>query len=108
MFLKNEKRMKVNVETPQFDADIKLINFIQKKLDKLEQYYDRIIRADVFLKLEPNKKPDNKIVEILLSIPGDKLMVKKYAKSFEEGVDSCTHSLERALIKRKEKTRAHA
>jgi len=100
--------MKVNVEAPQFDVDVKLINFIQKKLDKLEQFYDRIIHADVFLKLEPNKKPENKMVEILLSIPGDKFIVKKYAKSFEEGADICTHSLERALIKRKEKIRAHA
>ncbi len=100
--------MKVNVEAPQFDVDIKLINFIEKKLNKLEQYYDRIIHADVYLKLEPNKKPENKMVEILLSVPGDKLIVKKYAKSFEEGIDNCAHCLERVLLKRKEKIRAHA
>ena len=100
--------MKVNVEAPQFDADVKLIDVIQGKLNKLERFYDRIIHADVFLRLEPNKKPDNKMVEILLSVPGDKFMVKKYAKSFEEGADICTRSLERVLLKRKEKIRAHA
>lgn len=100
--------MKVNVEAPQFDADVKLIDVIQGKLNKLERFYDRIIHADVFLRLEPNKKPDNKMVEILLSVPGDKFMVKKYAKSFEEGADICTRSLERVLLKRKEKIRTHA
>ena len=43
--------MKVNVQTPHFVADQKLINFIQKKMDKLEKFYDHIIYADVFLKL---------------------------------------------------------
>lgn len=100
--------MKVIVESPGFDADVKLIVFIEKKLNKLEQFYDRIIQANVFLKLEPNNKPENKIVEVLISVPGDKFMVKKMAKSFEEGTDICAQSLERVLKKHKEKNRAHA
>lgn len=99
--------MKVNVQTPGFDADIKLINFIEKKLNKLEQFYDKIIFADVFLKLENTASPENKIVEILLSIPGDDLIVKKECKRFEIGIDECAHALERQLKKRKEKLRAH-
>lgn len=99
--------MKVIVESPRFDADLKLIDFIKKKLNKLEQFYDRIIQADVFLKLEPNNKPQNKIVEVLVHVPGDKFIVKKMAKSFEEGVDVCAQSLERVLKKRKNKIRSH-
>ncbi|MFC4632552.1 ribosome hibernation-promoting factor, HPF/YfiA family [Dokdonia ponticola] len=99
--------MKVIIEAPQFDPDVKLIEFIQKKLNKLEQFYDKIIHADVFLKLEPNNKPQNKIVEILISVPGDEFIIKKNSKSFEEGVDLCVQSLERVLLKRKEKIRAH-
>lgn len=90
--------MKVIVESPGFDADVKLIDFVQKKLNKLEQFYDRIIQADVFLKLEPNNKPENKIVEVLVHVPGDKFIVKKMTKSFEEGVDICAQSLELSLI----------
>lgn len=100
--------MKVIVEAPRFDADVKLIDFIKKKLTKLEQFYDRIIQADVFLKLEPNNKPENKVVEVLVHVPGDKFIVKKMAKSFEEGVDVCAQSLERVLKKRKDKIRSHA
>ncbi|HCQ76583.1 MULTISPECIES: ribosome hibernation-promoting factor, HPF/YfiA family [Leeuwenhoekiella] len=100
--------MKVNVQTPHFVADQKLINFIQKKMDKLEKFYDHIIYADVFLKLENTSDRQNKIVEILLSVPGNELIVKKQAKSFEEGADNCAHSLERLLMRRKQKIRASA
>jgi len=99
--------MKVNIETPNFVADIKLINFIEKKLSKLEQFYDRIIYADVFLKVQKTSEKENKIVEVLLSIPGDDLMIKKEAKTFEEGTDECVRSLERQLKKRKQKSRAY-
>ena len=99
--------MKVNVQTPNFDADVKLINFIEKRLAKLEQFYDRIIYADVFLKLQNTSDKQNKIVEILLSIPGGDVIAKKECKKFEEGTDECVQALERQLKKRKEKQRAH-
>lgn len=98
--------MKVNVQTPNFVADVKLIDFIEKKLSKLEQFYDRIIYADVFLKVQKTSDKENKNVEILLSIPGDDIIVKKGAKSFEEGTDECVHALQRQLKKRKQKQRA--
>ncbi len=100
--------MKVNVQTPNFVADVKLIDFIDKKLSKLEQFYDKIIYADVFLKVQKTSEKENKLVEILLSIPGGDLMVKKEARTFEAGTDECVQSLERQLKKRKEKQRAHA
>ncbi len=100
--------MKVNVQTPNFVADVKLIDFINKKLSKLEQFYDRIIYADVYLKVQKTSEKENKNVEILLSIPGGDLMVKKEARTFEAGTDECVQSLERQLKKRKDKQRAHA
>jgi len=99
--------MRVNVETPNFAADVKLLNFIERKLSKLEQFYDRIIYADVFLKVQKTKEKSNKIVEVLLSIPGDDIMIKKEARTFEEGTDECVRGLERQLKKRKQKQRAY-
>ena len=99
--------MKVNVQSVNFNADQKLIDFIQRKLDRLENYYDKVIYADVFLKVQNTSGKDNKITEILLSIPGGDIMVKKTCKKFEECVDECTSSLQRQLIKRKEKLSAH-
>ena len=67
--------MKVNIQTPNFVADIKLVNFIEKRLAKLEQFYDKIIYADVFLKVQKTSEKENKTVEVLLSVPGDDLIV---------------------------------
>lgn len=99
--------MKVNTQSVNFNVDIKLIEFIQKRLDKLEVFYDRIINSDVYLKVENTSSKENKIVEIKVHIPKDTFIVKKQCKSFEEGTDVAVSSLERQLKKRKEKLRAH-
>ena len=99
--------MKVNLQAVNFNVDRKLVDFVQEKLDKLEKYYDKIISADVFLRLENTSDKENKTVEIKINVPGDDFVVKKTAKSFEEGVDLAVDSLERVIVKRKEKLRAN-
>ncbi|WP_029035713.1 ribosome hibernation-promoting factor, HPF/YfiA family [Salinimicrobium terrae] len=98
--------MKVNVQSVNFHADQKLVNFIQQKLDKLENHFDNVIYADVYLKVEKASDKVNKISEILLSIPGDEVICKKRGRKFETGVDECVNSLERQLQKRKRKFNA--
>ncbi len=99
--------MKVNTQSVNFNADKKLINFIQKRMDKVEQFYDKVIQSDVYLKLDNTSEKENKIFEVRVSVPGDSIVVKKQCKSFEEGADSAASSIERQLKKRKEKLRAH-
>ncbi len=99
--------MKVNVQTPNFAAKDELLVFVGKKLSKLEQFYDKIVFADVFLKVQKTSEKENKIVEVLLSIPGDDLMAKKEAKTFEEATDDVVKTLERQLKKRKQKQKAY-
>lgn len=99
--------MKVNVQTPNFAAKDELLEFVERKLAKLEQFYDRIIFADVFLKVQKTSEKENKCVEILLSIPGDEIIVKKEAKTFEEATDDVVKSIERQLKKRKQKEKAY-
>ena len=54
--------MKLQVHSIHFDADRKLISYIQKNLDKLETFYDRRVDGEVFLRL--NKEGmENKTVE---------------------------------------------
>ena len=98
--------MKVNVQTPHFKADRKLIDFINRKLSKMEVFFSKIIQANVYLRLQKSKEKQNKIVEILLSIPGGELIAKKESKTFEEGIDECLTALERKLKKKKEKQRS--
>ncbi|MFS4482069.1 ribosome hibernation-promoting factor, HPF/YfiA family [Hyunsoonleella sp. 2307UL5-6] len=100
--------MKVNTQSINFNADRKLIDFIQKRMDKLEMYYDKVIKSDVYLKVENTSDKENKIFEARVSVPGDSLIVKKQCKTFEEGADNAVASLQRQLKKRKEKLRAYS
>jgi len=100
--------MKVNAQSVNFNADAKLMSFLQNRLDKVETFYSKVISSDVYLKVENTSSKENKIVEIKMNIPKDKFIVKKQCKSFEEAVDSACSSLERKLIKRKQKIRLHA
>ena len=99
--------MKVNVHAVNFTVDRKLVDFIQERLDKLEKFYDKVVSSDVFLKLDNTSEKENKIVELKIHVPGDDFMVKKQCKTFEEAIELSSESLERLLVKRKEKIRTH-
>jgi putative sigma-54 modulation protein len=99
--------MKVNVHAVNFNVDGKLVGFIQERMDRLEKYYDKVVSADVFLKVENTSEKENKIVEIKILVPGDEFVVKKQCKTFEEAVEQSAQSLERLLTKRKEKVKHH-
>jgi len=99
--------MNVNVQAVNFNVDQKLIVFIEERLAKAEKFYDRVVDSDVFLKVENTSDKENKIVEIRIHVPGDEFVVKKQCRTFEEAVDSAVESLERLLLKRKEKIRTH-
>ncbi len=99
--------MKVNTQSVNFNADKKLIDFIQKRMDKLDMFYDKVIQSDVYLKVENTSDKENKIFEARVKVPGDSFIVKKQCKTFEEGTDMAVSSLERQLKRRKEKLRAH-
>lgn len=99
--------MKVSINAVNFTVDRKLVDFVQERMDKLEKYYDRMVSVDVFLKVEKTSDKENKIAEIKINVPGDDFLVKKQCKTFEEAVELSAESLERLLVKRKEKIRTH-
>jgi putative sigma-54 modulation protein len=47
--------MKITVQAIHFSADKNLLAFIQKKADKLDTFFDNIIKGEVYLKLETLK-----------------------------------------------------
>ncbi len=98
--------MKLQMHSIKFDADRKLLDFIQRKADKLETFYDRIIDGEVFLRLEKDDSRENKIVEIKVNIPGEQLFAKNKAKSFEAAADDAVEALRRQIKKFKEKQTA--
>ena len=95
--------MKLQMHSIHFDADQKLTDFIQKKTDKLETFYDRIIDGEVFMKVEKDDNRENKVIEIKLNIPGTQLFASEKSKSFEAAADTAVEALRRQLKKYKEK-----
>lgn len=97
--------MEIQIHSVHFDADKKLLDFIQVKVKKLLQYRDDILAADIFLKLVNVQDDHNKIVEIKLDIPRNPLFAKKQNKTFEEATDNVIDALRRQITKQKGKRR---
>ena len=99
--------MNVNIETVHFTADAKLIDHVNRKVQKLATFHDRIVRADVFLKLDNiahNIK--DKIAEIRIYVPRHSFFVKSSSKSFQESFDTAWDSAVNQIKKQKEKQAA--
>lgn len=95
--------MKINTTSIHFDADQKLIDYIQKKTVKLDQFFDRIIDAHIYLKLENSGQVRDKIVELKLMVPGDTLIATEVTKTFEASLDAAVDNMKRQLNRYKER-----
>lgn len=95
--------MEVRFHSVNFDADVKLLDFAQRKINKLDNFYDQIVGGDAYFKVEPSSNRENKWVEIKLRVPGKDLVVKKYDRTFEGAIDQGVDVLRRSLIKHKGK-----
>ena len=95
--------MKVKIQSVKFDADKKLIEYIEKKLVKLEKFHDGIILAEVTLSLENTVKDGNKKAAIRLEAPGGDLFADRSQATFERAVDLALDALKNQIAKQKEK-----
>ena len=95
--------MDINIQTVKFDADKKLVEFVEKKLSKLDRFAERATDAAVVLKLDKDAEKGNKVVNITVHVPGGDLMTEQRAKTFEEAVDAALDVLKRQAEKNKER-----
>ncbi|WP_138485208.1 HPF/RaiA family ribosome-associated protein [Dyadobacter bucti] len=97
--------MRLKMQAIHFDADPKLLVFIQQKLDKLDTFYDRITSGEVFLKLDKseNAKLHTKLLEVKLYVPGGTMFVKEQGTTFEEATDLAVDTLKMQVKKFKNK-----
>ena len=96
--------MNLNIQTVHFDADVKLKNHIEQKIQKLNQFHDRITNVNIYLKLDNIvHKIKDKIVEIKVAIPKHEFFVKQSCKSFEESFDMAMDSIVNQIKKQKDK-----
>ena len=99
--------MNINIQTVHFDADEKLLDFVENKLSKVETFHDRITRVEVFLKLDNLVHTiKDKVVEIKVHIPKQDCFVKTSSKSFETSFEQALDAVINQLKKKKEKIEA--
>jgi len=97
--------MNIQIHSVRFDADKKLIEFVQQKLGKLTQIGEDIVNAEVYLRLDKDQDRENKISEIKLDLSGKPLFARKQSKTFEEATDDAIDALKKQITKHKQKKR---
>ncbi|GAB4331855.1 MAG: ribosome-associated translation inhibitor RaiA [Flammeovirgaceae bacterium] len=96
--------MKLKIQSIHFDADKKLLDFIQKKIDKLDTFFERVQDGEVFLRLEKgDNRRENKAVEVKINVPGDSMFAKAQDISFEAATDKVLEMLKQQIKKHKGK-----
>jgi len=95
--------MDIRITSVKFDADKKLIDFINRKVAKVAKFFDAIIAVEVTLSLVPDHQ--NKKVSMRAEIPGNDVVVERHCESFEEAASLCVGILKEQLVKVKEKMR---
>ncbi len=99
--------MKARIQSIRFNADQKLLTFIKQRADKLDQFFDRIISGEVYLRLQKSVDETNKVVVIKIALPGISLSAKARCRSFEEAVVLAIESLRRQVNKYKARVRGN-
>ena len=95
--------MEIRVQAIHFDATERLEVFIQKKVSKLEQFFDGILSAEVVLRVIKPESANNKQASIRLMIKNNDCYAEKSSDSFEGAIDDAVVALEKQLAKIKEK-----
>ena len=99
--------MNVQIQSVHFDADIKLLEHVNRKLDKLRTFHDHIIGVDVYLRLDNQSHAvKDKVAEIKVYIPKHSFFVKHESKNFEESFDLAFDSMVTRVKRQKEKAMA--
>lgn len=93
--------MEIKVQSIKFDADQKLIDYVNRKVGKLEKFYEDAVRCEVALSLLPD--PENKNAQVRVMIPGTEVVAERNADTFEEAITECVGILKEKLVSAKEK-----
>ena len=98
--------MKLYIHYIHSDVDENLNAFIQKKVDKLETFYENIIEGEVYLKRSNNNTEINAVAELKIKVPGSSLFAVEQSKSFEQSIDACVEAVRKQIKKLKGKQAA--
>lgn len=95
--------MKMDLQTVGFNAEESLTDYAREKTEGLYKYYDRIVGAEVYLKLDHNDKDQTKVAEIKLNIPGNDIFAESRSDKFEGAINDSVEKLKAQIRKIKSK-----
>ena len=95
--------MEVKIQSVKFDASKQLLEFVEKKMSRLERFEDGSTGVDVVLKLDKDSEKGNKVALVTLHVPGGDIVSEQRARTFEEAVDLALDALKRQIEKRKDR-----
>ena len=96
--------MNVQIQTVHFDADARLLEHVNAKMEKLKTFHDKIITTEVYLRLDNlSHQVRDKVAEIKVYVPKHSYFVKHQSKTFEQSFDLAFDSLVNQVKRRKEK-----
>ncbi|ALI99431.1 ribosome hibernation-promoting factor, HPF/YfiA family [Rufibacter tibetensis] len=99
--------MKLQIRSVHFTADQSLLDFLQRKIDKLDTFFDRIVSGEVVLRIQKPESHDNKLVEVKVFVPGATLFCSEEAGTFETATDKAVEDIKKQLIRYKDKLTTH-
>ena len=97
--------MNVKIQSVKFDADKKLVDFIQGKMDKMDRFVENALNAVVTLRIDKDDEQGNKVAGVKIEVAGGELLAERRCKTFDEAVDLCLDAIKKQIDKYKEKRR---
>ena len=95
--------MEVNIQSVKFDASKQLIEFVEKRMSRLERFEDSATGVDVVFKLDKDNEKGNKVALVTLHVPGNDILTEQRARTFEEAIDLALDAIKRQIEKRRDK-----
>lgn len=94
--------MKWDIQAVNFTMKPELMDYSKEKVEGLNKFYNRIVGAEIYLKLG-QQADSNKVVEIKLNIPGNDLFAESHSPKFEGAINDAVDKLKGQLRKLKTK-----
>ena len=94
--------MNIVIKSINFNASAALTVFVRKKVGKLFNHCNQIIRANVVLERE-NGSVENRQCKIKLEVPGNDHVVEKQTEVHEKSVLQAVEALKKILRRKKAK-----
>ena len=92
--------MEIKLKALKFDAGEKLAAFVDKKVSRLEKFFEGVAQeAEVSLEdLKEGKK-----AKIQIHVPGEEMIIERVADTFENAITECVDAMKEKLTRAKEK-----